>query len=110
MQNTDSPAVVQTAQEKERAGLWLGFRHEQVWRQGATGHFGAQLGRDLQENPGREVQAGTWKTSDLWWGVKEGAVNIDNFGPAVAGHAVKNWPKSVVTPSRLASYTRLLAR
>jgi simple sugar transport system substrate-binding protein len=26
-----------------------------------------------------EVQAGTWKTGDLWWGVKDGAVNIEAF-------------------------------
>ena len=82
MQNTDSPAVVQTAQEK--GVLAFGWDSD-------MSKFGgkAQLAASvlnwgvIYKKTLDEVQAGTWKTGDLWWGVKEGAVNIDNFGPAV---------------------------
>ncbi len=36
-----------------------------------------------------DVEAGTWKKGDLWWGVKEGAVNIDNFGSEVPADVKK---------------------
>jgi len=36
-----------------------------------------------------EVEAGTWKSGDLWWGVKEGAVNIENFGGVVPADVKK---------------------
>ena len=36
-----------------------------------------------------DVQAGTWKKGEIWWGVKEGAVNIDNFGADVPADVKK---------------------
>ncbi len=36
-----------------------------------------------------DVVAGKWKAGDIWWGVKEGAVNIDYFGPAVPADVKK---------------------
>ena len=88
MQNTDSPAVVQTAQEK--GVLAFGWDSD-------MSKFGgkAQLAASvlnwgvIYKKTLDEVQAGTWKTGDLWWGVKEGAVNIDNFGPAVPADVKK---------------------
>jgi len=82
MQNTDSPAVVQTAQEK--GVLAFGWDSD-------MSKFGgkAQLAASvlnwgvIYKKTVDEVAAGTWKSGDLWWGVKEGAVNIENFGPAV---------------------------
>lgn len=82
MQNTDSPAVVQTAQEK--GVLAFGWDSD-MSKFGAKAqlaasilHWGVIYKKTLDD-----VAAGTWKSGDIWWGVKEGAVNIDNFGPAV---------------------------
>lgn len=82
MQNTDSPAVVQTA--KEKGVLAFGWDSD-------MSKFGgkAQLAASvlnwgvIYKKTLDDVAAGTWKSGDIWWGVKEGAVNIDNFGPAV---------------------------
>ena len=80
MQNTDSPAVVQTAQEK---GI-LGFG----WNSDMTKFGGkAQLAASvlnwevIYKKVIADVEAGAWKTSNIWWGVKEGAVNVGYFGP-----------------------------
>lgn len=82
MQNTDSPAVVQTAQEK--GVLAFGWDSDMSKFGGKAQlaasvlHWGVIYKKTVDE-----VAAGTWKSGDLWWGVKEGAVNIENFGPAV---------------------------
>ncbi len=82
MQNTDSPAVVQTAQEK--GVLAFGWDSDMSKFGGKAQlaasilHWGVIYKKTLDD-----VSAGTWKSGDIWWGVKEGAVNIDNFGPAV---------------------------
>lgn len=82
MQNTDSPAVVQTAQEK--GVLAFGWDSDMSKFGGKAQlaasilHWGVIYKKTLDD-----VAAGTWKSGDIWWGVKEGAVNIDNFGPAV---------------------------
>jgi basic membrane protein A len=31
----------------------------------------------------QQVSEGTWKSQDIWWGLKEGAVDLAPFGPAV---------------------------
>ena len=80
MQNTDSPAVVQAAQEK---GV-LGFGWDSdMTKFGGKAHLAASVLNwgVVYKKVTDEVQAGTWKTGSLWWGVKEGAVNIDNFSP-----------------------------
>ena len=82
MQNTDSPAVVQAAQEK--GVLAFGWDSDMT-KFGGKAHLAASILNwgVIYKKTVAEVQAGTWKSSDMWWGVKEGAVNIDNFGPAV---------------------------
>jgi len=88
MQNTDSPAVVQAAQEK--GVLAFGWDSD-MSKFGGKAHLAASIlhwGVIYKKVVG-EVQAGTWKTGDLWWGVKEGAVNIENFGPAVPADVKK---------------------
>jgi basic membrane protein A len=58
---------------------------------GGKAHLAAsvlQLGRDLQQGRSRSLN-GTWKTGDIWWGVKEGAVNIEAFGPATPADVKK---------------------
>ena len=48
MQNTDSSAVLQTAEKNGQVRLRLGQRHERVRRQGAPRVLHPQLGRVLQ--------------------------------------------------------------
>ena len=82
MQNTDSPAVVQTAQEK--GVLAFGWDSD-MSKFGAKAQLAASILNwgVIYKKTLDDVAAGTWKSGDIWWGVKEGAVNIDNFGPAV---------------------------
>ena len=78
MQNTDSPAVVQTAQEKGAIGFgW----DSDMSKFGGKAHLAASiLNWDVvYKKVVADVEAGTWKNESIWWGVKEGAVNIDNF-------------------------------
>ena len=78
MQNTDSPAVVQTAQEKGVMGFgW----DSDMTKFGGKAHLAASILNwgVVYKKVTDEVEAGTWKTGSLWWGVKEGAVDIDHF-------------------------------
>ena len=78
MQNTDSPAVVQTAQEKGVMGFgW----DSDMSKFGGKAHLAASVLNwgVVYKKVTDDVQAGTWKNESIWWGVKEGAVNIDNF-------------------------------
>lgn len=88
MQNTDSPAVVQTAQEK--GVLAFGWDSD-MSKFGAKAQLAASILNwgVIYKKTLDDVQAGTWKSGDIWWGVKEGAVNIDNFGPAVSADLKK---------------------
>jgi len=78
MQNTDSPAVVQTAQEKGAIGFgW----DSDMSKFGGKAHLAASILNwgVIYNKVVADVEAGTWKNEPIWWGVKEGAVNIDNF-------------------------------
>ncbi len=88
MQNTDSPAVVQAAQEK--GVLAFGWDSD-MSKFGGKAHLAASILNwgVIYKKVAAEVQAGTWKTGDLWWGVKDNAVNIENFGPAVPADVKK---------------------
>jgi basic membrane protein A and related proteins len=88
MQNTDSPAVVQAAQEK---GVMAFGWNSDMTKFGGKAHLAAaRLNWAVIYNKTiNEVQTGTWKSGDLWWGVKDGAVNIDNFGPLVPADVKK---------------------
>ena len=88
MQNTDSPAVVQAAQEK--GVLAFGWDSD-MSKFGGQAHLAASILHwgVIYKKVAADVQAGTWKSGDLWWGVKDGAVNIENFGPAVPADVKK---------------------
>lgn len=88
MQNTDSPAVVQTAKEK---GI-----HAFGWDSDMTKIGGkAQLAASvlhwevIYNEQIALAMKGQWKSSDIWYGVKEGAVNIEAFGPDTTPEAKK---------------------
>ncbi|PAS92512.1 MAG: BMP family ABC transporter substrate-binding protein [Candidatus Dactylopiibacterium carminicum] len=82
MQNTDSPAVVQTAQEK---GVYaFGWNSDMTQFGGKAQLAASRLHWDvIYQQEIEKVLANNWKTVDLWYGVKEGAVNIEQFGSAV---------------------------
>ncbi|MEI7611288.1 MAG: BMP family ABC transporter substrate-binding protein [Betaproteobacteria bacterium] len=88
MQNTDSPAVVQAAQEK--GVLAFGWDSDMT-KFGGKAHLAASILNwgVIYKKTLDEVQAGTWKTGDIWFGVKEGAVNIENFGAVVPADVKK---------------------
>ncbi|MDE3012426.1 MAG: BMP family ABC transporter substrate-binding protein [Pseudomonadota bacterium] len=79
MQNTDSPAVVQTALEK---GVHAFGWDSDMSKFGGKAHLAAsELNwAVIYEDVLGDVLAGKWKSSSYWWGVKEGAVNIADFG------------------------------
>ncbi|MDP5240891.1 BMP family ABC transporter substrate-binding protein [Uliginosibacterium sp. 31-16] len=88
MQNTDSPAVVQTAQEK---GVYAFGWDSDMSKFGGKAQLAASiLNWDvIYSEQIEKIQKGEWKTTDIWYGVKEGAVNIDNFGPSTPADAKK---------------------
>ncbi|WP_295855000.1 BMP family ABC transporter substrate-binding protein [uncultured Xylophilus sp.] len=76
-QNTDSPAVLKTAQEKgKRAFGW----DSDMTAYGPKAHLGSAVinWAPYYVQTTKEVLDGTWKTSPtkLWWGVKEGAIDM----------------------------------
>jgi basic membrane protein A and related proteins len=77
MQNTDSPAVLKTAEEKgKRAFGW----DSDMTAYGPKAHLGSAIinWAPYYVSTVREVLEGKWKTSPtkIWWGVKEGAIDI----------------------------------
>lgn len=52
----------------------------------------------------KEVQAGTWKSSAYWGGMKDKVVDIAPYGPAVTDET-KNW---LTLPNRILSTVNLL--
>jgi basic membrane protein A and related proteins len=76
MQNTDSPAVLKTAQEKgKRAFGW----DSDMTAYGPKAHLGSAV---INWGPyyvkaTRDALEGTWKGGEsVWWGVKEGAIDM----------------------------------
>ena len=74
-QNTDSPAVLKTAQEKgKRAFGW----DSDMTSYGPQAHLGSAV---INWGPyyikaTKDALEGTWTTGQSWWGVKEGAIDL----------------------------------
>jgi basic membrane protein A len=88
MQNTDSPAVVQTAQEK---GIYAFGWDSDMSQFGAKAQLAASIlnwGVIYNEQI-EQVMKGTWTSTDVWYGVKEGAVTIGSFGPSTPAEVKK---------------------
>ncbi|HWP20453.1 MAG TPA: BMP family ABC transporter substrate-binding protein [Burkholderiaceae bacterium] len=82
MQNTDSSAVLQTA---EKAGK-LGFGWDSDMSAfGPNSHLGSAVINwgPYYKKAVREVLEGTWKTEQNWWGVKEGAIDLVSISDKV---------------------------
>lgn len=74
-QNTNSAAVVKTAQEKgKRAFGW----NASMRQYGEQAHLGAAIinWTPYYSKAIRETLDGTWQTGQSWWGVKEGAIDL----------------------------------
>ncbi|MEN0026872.1 MAG: BMP family ABC transporter substrate-binding protein [Candidatus Dactylopiibacterium sp.] len=88
MQNTDSPAVVQTAQEK---GVFAFGWDSDMSKFGAKAQLAASMlhWNVIYDEQIEKVIKNEWKTTDIWYGVKEGAVNIEAFGPSTPADVKK---------------------
>ncbi len=74
-QNTDSPAVLKTAQEKgKRAFGW----DSDMTAYGPKAHLGSAVinWAPYYTKAVKDVLDGTWSTGQSWWGVKEGAIDM----------------------------------
>jgi len=82
MQNTDSAAVLKTAEEKgKRAFGW----DSDMKAYGPKAHLASAV---INWTPyyikaTKDALAGTWSTGQSWWGVKEGAIDIVSIAPDV---------------------------
>ena len=82
MQNTDSAAVVQTAQEK---GVYAFGWDSDMTKFGEKAHLAASINKwgvyytkvvgDVLENK--------WKPETVWWGLKEGAIDLGAYNAVV---------------------------
>ena len=82
MQNTDSSAVLQTA---EKAGK-LGFGWDSdMQKYGPHAHLGSAVinWAPYYKTAVKDVLDGTWKTEQTWWGVKEGAIDLASVSSSV---------------------------
>ena len=75
MQNTDSPAVLKTAQDKgKRAFGW----DSDMTAYGPKAHLGSAVinWAPYYIKATKDALEGTWSTGQTWWGVKEGAIDL----------------------------------
>ncbi|MCL2010470.1 MAG: BMP family ABC transporter substrate-binding protein [Synergistaceae bacterium] len=80
--DTDTGAV---ARESEDAGVYvIGYNHD-MSGYAPTMHLTAPVWKwERFFGPiVQQVADGTWKPEDMWWGMKEGVVDLAPFGPAV---------------------------
>jgi simple sugar transport system substrate-binding protein len=82
MQNTDSSAVLQTA---EKAGK-MGFGWDSdMSKYGPKAHLGSAVinWAPYYKKAVGDALAGTWSTGQTWWGVKEGAIDLVSISSKV---------------------------
>jgi len=83
MQNTDSSAVLQTA---EKAGK-LGFGWDSdMQKYGPKAHLGSAVinWAPYYKKAVHDTLDGTWKTGQVWWGVKEGSIDVVSVSDKVS--------------------------
>ncbi|KWR89739.1 BMP family ABC transporter substrate-binding protein [Cupriavidus sp. IDO] len=88
MQNTDSAAVVQTAQEK---GVYAFGWDSNMSKFGEKAHLAAsEISWGVYYNKVVEdVLNNQWKNNTTWWGLKEGMIDLKDFNPVVTEEAKK---------------------
>lgn len=74
MQNTDSSAVLQTA---EKAGKFAFGWDSDMSKYGPNAHLASAVidWAPYYKKAVKDVLEGTWQTGQVWWGVKEGAID-----------------------------------
>jgi simple sugar transport system substrate-binding protein len=75
MQNTDSSAVLQTAEKAAKFGFgW----DSDMSRFGPKAHLASAVidWAPYYKKAVKDVLDGTWKTEQTWWGVKQGAIDV----------------------------------
>jgi simple sugar transport system substrate-binding protein len=82
MQNTDSSAVLQTA---EKAGKYAFGWDSDMTAYGPKAHLASAIinGGPYYIKATKDALEGTWKTGQAWWGVKEGAIDIVSISDKV---------------------------
>ena len=82
MQNTDSSAVLQTAEKAGKHGF--GWDSDKS-KYGPHAHLGSAVidWSPYYKKAVKDVLDGTWKTEQTWWGVKEGAIDLVSLSAAV---------------------------
>ncbi len=88
MQNTDSPAVLKTAQEKgKRAFGW----DSDMTAYGPKAHLGSAVinWAPYYIKSTRDALDGKWATGKAWWGVKEGAIDFVSMAEDVPADTKK---------------------
>jgi len=80
--HTDSTAVVQAADEK---GVYAVGYHSDMSKYGPRAHLTAVTHHwgDFYTRMTQEVIDGTWKSRDIWGGIKEGMVSLAPINPVV---------------------------
>src|SRR4029077_13514755 len=75
MQNTDSSAVLQTA---EKAGKYAFGWDSDMSKYGPSAHLGSAVinWAPYYKKAVKDALDGTWKTEQTWWGVKQGAIDV----------------------------------
>jgi len=82
MQNTDSSAVLQTA---EKAGKLAFGWDSDMTKYGPKAHLGSAVinWAPYYKKAVGDALAGTWTTGQTWWGVKEGAIDLVSISSKV---------------------------
>jgi basic membrane protein A and related proteins len=92
MQNTDSAAVLKTAEEKgKRAFGW----DSDMTAYGPKAHLGSAVinWAPYYIKATRDALEGKWTTGKAWWGVKEGAIDMVSIAQDVPAEAKANVDK-----------------
>ena len=81
-QHTDSAAVIQTAEAKGKYAI--GY-HSDMSAYGAKAHLTSAVHNwgPIYVAKAKAVMDGTWKSEDLWYGIKEGVTDIAPFNSEV---------------------------
>jgi basic membrane protein A and related proteins len=93
MQNTDSPAVLKTAQEKgKRAFGW----DSDMTAYGPKAHLGSAIinWAPYYTKAVRDALEGKWTAGKTWWGVKEGAIDFVSVAADVPAEAKDKMEKA----------------
>lgn len=87
IQNTDSPAVLQTAQEK---GVMAFGWDSDMTKYGPKAHLGSAAidWGPYYKKVVADALAGAWKPGTAWWGVKENSIRISSPNPGLSHEVI----------------------